>query len=233
MAYPSLRRALLVPLILSGAILATAACSDPPASGEVLIESEEDKALYSLGQFLGRQLGELELDSRELDRVMAGIRDQVEGVEPRVAPEEQQERAQRFARDRERAAADRIRGSERAYVDSFIEDGGKITDSGLAYRIIAEGEGDNPGANDVVEVHYEGRLTSGEVFDSSHARGETATFPLNRVIPGWTEGLQLIAPGGKIELVIPSELGYGDRGAPPNIPGGATLIFEVELIDVK
>ncbi len=90
-----------------------------------------------------------------------------------------------------------------------------------------------PTATDTVEVHYHGTLTNGEVFDSSVDRGKTISFPLNRVIKGWTEGLQLLKEGGKIKLVIPPELAYGDAGAPPKIPGGSTLIFEVELFKVN
>ena len=90
-----------------------------------------------------------------------------------------------------------------------------------------------PKATDTVEVHYHGTLTNGEVFDSSVDRGKTISFPLNRVSKGWTEGLQLLALGGKIKLVIPPELGYGEQGAPPKIPGGATLVFEVELFKIN
>ena len=109
----------------------------------------------------------------------------------------------------------------------------KTTESGLQYRILSPGEGESPTAQSTVECHYKGWLDDGTVFDSSYERGQPAAFPLNRVIAGWTEGLQLIKEGGKIELVIPSNLGYGDRGAPPTIPGGATLHFEVELLEIK
>ncbi|MBF0297571.1 MAG: FKBP-type peptidyl-prolyl cis-trans isomerase [Oligoflexia bacterium] len=120
------------------------------------------------------------------------------------------------------------------YIEKFIvEDGGVKTDSGLAYKILSVGQGKSPSASDTVEVHYEGTLIDGKVFDSSYERNAKISFPLNRVIKGWTEGLQLIKEGGKVQLVIPSELAYGDRGAPPVIPGGATLVFMVELFKVK
>lgn len=109
----------------------------------------------------------------------------------------------------------------------------QTTESGLKYKIVQAGEGEAPTAADTVVCHYRGWLDDGEEFDSSYKRGEPATFPLNRVIRGWTEGLQLIKAGGKIELEIPADLGYGDRGAPPVIPPGATLHFEVELIQIK
>ncbi|MBF0359773.1 MAG: FKBP-type peptidyl-prolyl cis-trans isomerase [Oligoflexia bacterium] len=121
-----------------------------------------------------------------------------------------------------------------AFLEKFIsENGGIKTETGLAYKIISEGNGKQPTARDTVEVHYKGMLINGEVFDSSYSRNQKISFPLKNVISGWTEGLQLIKEGGKIHLVIPSDLGYGDRGAPPVIPGGATLIFEVELFKVS
>lgn len=112
-------------------------------------------------------------------------------------------------------------------------EGVEVTASGLQYKHINVGEGKSPAATDTVEVHYEGKLTDGTVFDSSYQRGQTISFGLNQVIPGWTEGLQLMSEGGKAELYIPSDLGYGAAGAGGVIPGNATLIFTVELIQVK
>ncbi|MBI2601843.1 MAG: FKBP-type peptidyl-prolyl cis-trans isomerase [Deltaproteobacteria bacterium] len=120
------------------------------------------------------------------------------------------------------------------YVESFLkEDGVKSTTSGLAYKIVKAGSAKKPSPQDTVEVHYHGTLIDGKVFDSSVDRGEKISFPLNGVIPGWTEGLQLIGEGGEVRLVIPSELAYGDRGSPPVIPGGATLIFNVSLFRIN
>lgn len=109
----------------------------------------------------------------------------------------------------------------------------QTTESGLKYVVLKEGTGKSPNATDMVEVHYTGKLLDGTVFDSSVERGETATFPLNRVIAGWTEGLQLMKEGGKTVFYIPSRLAYGEQGAPGAIPPNADLIFEVELISVK
>jgi FKBP-type peptidyl-prolyl cis-trans isomerase FkpA len=107
------------------------------------------------------------------------------------------------------------------------------TPSGLQYRVLRKGNGGNPKATNTVKVNYHGWLDDGKVFDSSYQRGEAIEFPLNQVIPGWTEGMQQVGQGGMIELVIPSKLGYGDRGAPPVIPPKATLHFLVELIEVR
>jgi FKBP-type peptidyl-prolyl cis-trans isomerase FkpA len=107
------------------------------------------------------------------------------------------------------------------------------TKSGLKYRILRKGDGEKPKASSTIEVHYHGWLDNGKVFDSSYERRKSIGFPLNRVIKGWTEGMQLVGAGGMIELQIPSELGYGDRGAPPDIPPKATLHFLVELLEVN
>ena len=113
------------------------------------------------------------------------------------------------------------------------KEGIKATASGLQYEVLREGAGPKPGATSTVEVHYEGRLINGKVFDSSYQRNETISFPLNRVIPGWTEGLQLMPTGAKYRLYIPSELGYGSRGAGADIPPNAALVFDVELIPIR
>ncbi len=113
------------------------------------------------------------------------------------------------------------------------KDGIQTTTSGLQYEVVREGTGPKPGAVSTVEVHYEGRLIDGRVFDSSYQRKQTISFPLNRVIPGWTEGLQLMSTGSKYRLYIPSELGYGARGAGGDIPPHAALIFDVELISIR
>ncbi len=120
----------------------------------------------------------------------------------------------------------------------FLEENAKkegiqTTASGLQYEVLRDGDGKKPGAASTVEVHYEGRLIDGKVFDSSYQRKQTISFPLNRVIPGWTEGLQLMPIGSKYRLYIPSELGYGTRGAGGDIPPNAALIFDVELISIR
>ena len=129
-------------------------------------------------------------------------------------------------------------GPSKAHME-FLEankkkDGVKVTDSGLQYRFIKETkEGRKPNATDTVKVHYRGTLVDGTEFDSSYKRNEPISFPLNRVIPGWTEGVQLMSEGDKVELVIPHNLAYGDRGVPGAIPPFSVLIFEIELLEVQ
>ena len=122
--------------------------------------------------------------------------------------------------------------------EKFLAENGKkegviTTASGLQYQVLREGNGQSPKATDTVECHYEGTLIDGTKFDSSYDRGQTATFPLNQVIAGWTEGLQLMKEGGKYRFFIPYELGYGERGAGASIPPFSTLVFDVELVSVK
>lgn len=123
--------------------------------------------------------------------------------------------------------------ANKAYLEKAAAMPGAIrTPSGLVYRESRAGTGTSPSATDTVKVHYRGTLVNGTEFDSSYKRNEPIKFPLNHVIPCWTEGLQKMKVGGKSELVCPSSIGYGDRGSPPEIPGGATLIFEIELLGI-
>ena len=131
------------------------------------------------------------------------------------------------------AAADNASAGEAFLTANAKNDGVKTTASGLQYKVVKEGEGDSPAETDTVKVDYEGKLLDGTVFDSSYARGEPVEFALNQVIPGWTEGLQLMTPGSKYELYIPAELAYGPQGAGNRIPPNSTLIFTVELHEVK
>ncbi len=130
-------------------------------------------------------------------------------------------------------AGDAYANPQRNYLkENAKKEGVSVTKTGLQYRVLRKGKGKSPTANDQVQVHYKGTLISGEQFDSSYDRGQPATFPLKNVIPGWTEGLQLMKEGAKYEFVIPSSLGYGTMGSGNIIPPGATLVFEVELLKV-
>ena len=124
------------------------------------------------------------------------------------------------------------KAGEKFLADNAEKDGVVATNSGLQYQVLSAGDGPQPRASDEVTVHYKGTLTDGTEFDRSYRRGEPATFPLNRVIAGWTEGVQLMKVGAKYRFFIPSDLGYGERGAPPDIPPDSVLIFEVELLKI-
>ncbi len=123
--------------------------------------------------------------------------------------------------------------ASKAYLEKAAAEPGAVkTPSGLIYRELRAGTGTSPAATDTVKVHYKGALVNGKEFDSSYKRNEPASFPLNQVIPCWTEGVQRMKVGGKSELICPASIGYGERGSPPDIPGGATLVFEIELLGI-
>ncbi|NQZ05423.1 FKBP-type peptidyl-prolyl cis-trans isomerase [Idiomarina sp.] len=233
------------PLALSAIALAITACSqqEPYPVSQKKLESEQEKQAYALGSsvgsFVARNLDDQEKAEVMLDRqlVIAGFVDAVKG-ENKLSDEE----ADKLLNDlRSKVMEQRknVLGSKAAkegkafQEENAKKDGVKVTESGLQYEVIEAGEGVSPNEDDIVEVHYEGTLVNGEVFDSSYERGEPTVFPLNRVIPGWTEGLQLMKEGGKYRFVIPAELAYGDREVGGQIPPNSTLIFTVELLDVK
>jgi len=216
----------LVVLVLVPLVAAPAAWAQEP-------KSEDDKAFYAIGYSLAERLGPFALSATELEMVKAGLADGVLGRPRKADPRASMERIKQI-RDT-RAAA--VAAAEKKAGDAFVAkaaagSGAKKTESGLVITTIKAGTGPSPKATDKVKVHYHGTLTDGTVFDSSVQRGQPATFPLNGVIKCWTEGVQLMKVGGKSRLVCPSELAYGERGAPPRIKPGATLIFEVELLEI-
>jgi FKBP-type peptidyl-prolyl cis-trans isomerase FkpA len=214
------------------ALMLGASCNKGSKGGA--LKTDDDKALYSMGAMFGGRLAQLKLSKTELDVLIKGLRDAAENQKLEVNPEDFQLKVRDLFTDRMKVAAEGTKKDGIAYLDKFVKsEGATKTESGLAYKIIQAGSAVKPKAEETVEVHYKGTLLDGTVFDSSYERNEKITFPLNRVIKGWTEGLQLIGEGGKIKLVIPSDLAYGDGGAPPKIPGGATLTFEVELFKIS
>lgn len=204
-----------------------------PAIAEVDLSNDDAKKSYSLGLMIGdritKRYGDLDYNA-----LLEGIRAQHEGQEVQLSIEEAQTALQDFEQraQQERAASAKAAG-EKYLRENSERDGVTVTDSGLQYEVLQEGSGEKPTAENKVSVHYVGTLLDGTEFDSSIARGQPAEFGLSGVIPGWTEGLQLMSVGSKYRFVIPSELAYGERGAGQQIGPGETLIFEVELLAIK
>jgi len=217
-------------LILSALVLTACSKNDPKS---IKLESEDDKTFYAMGYMLGGNLQRLTLSDKELAALYKGVSSAAKNEKSEVEMGTYQARIQEVFKARMDKVAAKEKEAGTAFLEKFVkEEGATKTASGLAYKVIKEGTGATPAAEDIVEVHYHGTLTDGTVFDSSVERGKTIEFPLNRVIKGWTEGVQTMKVGGKTKFVIPADLAYGEAGAPPKIPGGATLVFEVELFKV-
>ncbi len=204
---------------------ANAAAPDPT--------TEDQKTLYALGLAVSQSLGTFTLSEAELEFVKSGLTDGVLKRPQKVDLQTYGPKINQLGQTRATALAEIEKKAGAAFATkAAAESGAKKTESGAIVTTIKEGKGATPKASDTVKVHYHGTLIDGTVFDSSVKRGEPATFPLNQVIKCWTEGVQLIKVGGKSRLVCPSAIAYGDRGQPPVIRPGATLVFEVELLDI-
>ncbi|MFP2908870.1 FKBP-type peptidyl-prolyl cis-trans isomerase [Pyxidicoccus sp. 3LFB2] len=196
-------------------------------------QTEEQKTLYALGLSIGRSISVFDMSPEELEYVKAGITTQVKGEKSPVDMETYGPKLQELARTRSTRKAEQEKEKSKKFLeDAAKESGAQKTESGLVYKELTAGTGESPKASDIVKVHYKGTLTNGTEFDSSYKRGEPTQFPLQGVIKCWTEGVQKMKVGGKAKLTCPSDIAYGDRGAPPNIPGGAALVFEVELLEI-
>ena len=199
-----------------------------------------DKLSYALGLGIGRQLSQMGAEDLNIDDFAQAIKDIIAGNDLQVTDQEAQSIVTEFFQQQEAkqraAAAEKYKDNkdkcEAWLAEKAMEDGVVTLPSGLMYQVINEGTGKKPTAADTVECHYEGRLIDGTVFDSSYKRGESATFPLNGVIAGWTEGVQLMSEGAKYRFFIPYQLAYGERGAGQAIPPFAALVFDAELIKV-
>ena len=200
-----------------------------------------DKFSYALGLGIGRQLSQMGANDLNAADFAQAVKDMIDGKEPQVPAAEAQQIVEDFFQkqeEKQRAeAAEKYKGAksegEKYLSENAKKEGVTTLPSGLQYQVLKEGNGKSPKATDKVVCHYEGMLIDGTMFDSSIQRGEPATFPLNGVIAGWTEGLQLMKEGAKYRFFIPYQLGYGERGAGASIPPFATLVFDVELIEVK
>src|SRR6266705_2523460 len=199
------------------------------------LKDQKDKVSYSIGMNIGANLSRQKVDINP-DVLAAGIKDAIAG-KTQLTQDQVKDVMQQFEKDMEQKQK---QAGEKNKTDGvkFLEEnknkeGVKATASGLEYKVLKEGTGPQPKATDMVTVNYRGTLIDGTEFDSSYKRGQPATFPLNGVIKGWTEGLQLMKTGAKYQLFVPPNLAYGERAAGPDISPNSTLIFEVELLEVK
>lgn len=217
---------LIVALVVTG----TAVAQDDAA--KPTLDTPEAKTAYAIGVQFGQFLknSPVELDLEILHKAMADV---MKGGEPALEQDEIMALMQEYQQARQTKEADaNIAEGDAWLAENATREGVKVTDSGLQYEVLTEGEGTPPTADDTVSVHYKGTFIDGEQFDSSYDRGTPAEFGVTQVIAGWTEALQLMKPGAKYKLYIPGALAYGPQGR-PGIPPNATLIFEVELLEVK
>jgi FKBP-type peptidyl-prolyl cis-trans isomerase FkpA len=203
-----------------------------PAGADELA-TDEQKTLYALGVAISQSLRAFGLSESELNIVQSGLTDGVLKQPMKVDMDTYGPMIQALAQNRIAAAAETEKKAGAAYVEkAAAEPGARKTRSGAVVQTLTPGTGASPTAEDTVTVHYVGTLTDGTQFDSSYKRGEPASFPLGGVIKCWTEGLQEMKVGGKSRLICPADIAYGDRGSPPVIKPGATLVFEVELLEI-
>jgi FKBP-type peptidyl-prolyl cis-trans isomerase len=204
------------------------------------LNTDQKKESYAFGIDVGQQLGQFK-EFIDNEAFFTGLQTVFTDGEPKISPDEfkelmqsfQAKQASRQKEQQEASGGDNTKEGEEFLAKNKDEEGVIVTDSGLQYKVLSSSEGEKPVATDKVNVHYEGKLLSGQVFDSSYQRGEPISFALNQVIKGWTEGVQLMPVGSKFEFYIPSELAYGANGAGGAIGPNATLIFQVELLGIE
>jgi len=236
-SFPMLAVALVAASLIVACNKQEGAATDGAAAA---LETDSQKFGYAIGVDLGKSLQPVKQDV-DITALKAGLDDVFSGTEPKLDDAAREEVKNTVAKKmQERQMQERLAQAEKAtaegekfLAENKAKEGVKTTESGLQYEVLTEGKGAKPTAQDRVTVHYKGTLINGETFDSSYDRGQPVTFPLANVIPGWTEGVQLMSPGAKYRFVIPSALAYGERGAGVKIGPNETLIFEVELISME
>ena len=192
-----------------------------------------EKLSYALGMIIGQNLKNMGVADLRNERFAKAVEDVIKGNAPEMTGAEANKLVSEFMQKEEARAGEAVRtAGENFLKENAGKEGVVVLPSGLQYKVLTEGKGKKPKATDQVKCHYEGTLIDGTVFDSSYCRGEPAVFPLNGVIAGWTEGVQLMGQGAKFRFFIPYQLAYGTRGAGQSIPPYAALIFDVELIEV-
>ncbi|MGH0033625.1 MAG: FKBP-type peptidyl-prolyl cis-trans isomerase [Myxococcota bacterium] len=228
----SASRAALLALL---ALLLTATTALPAAAQEPVPETDEEKTLYFIGVLLGKNaVYRFSPRPEEIPMIQAGLLAALEDREMALDENVYGPMLNELANARMAEAVEREKAAGKAFREEFAKQSGAVTtDSGLVFIELEAGEGDSPTIESEVKAHYEGSLSDGSVFDSSRARGRPGEFRLNAVVKCWQEAIPRMKEGGKAKFACPSDIGYGDRGMPPNIPGGATLVFEVELIGIN
>jgi FKBP-type peptidyl-prolyl cis-trans isomerase FklB len=221
-------------------LLIACAPEEPKPAAATQLDTPQSRISYTIGVNIGQDFKNQKLDI-DPDVLLLGLKDTLQGKELKLTEEEMVSEIQGFQKSmQEKLAAemDAQATTNKAEGEAFLAENAKkegvvVTESGLQYKVIEAGEGAAPGPNDVATVNYRGSLIDGTQFDSSYDRGQPATFPVGGVIAGWSEALQLMKPGAKFQLAIPSELAYGEKGAGQAIGPNATLLFDVELISVE
>jgi FKBP-type peptidyl-prolyl cis-trans isomerase FkpA len=227
--------ALLLLAAVCGACQKPAAPTASPSPSAAAL-TEDEKTIYALGAMIGQRFaGPMKLSEKELEILQRGVKATARGGQPEFPVGDYAPKFDALAKSRAAAGAADTKVQATAFRDAAAAEAGAVKlASGLVYKTLVPGTGKSPKPTDVVRVHYHGTLPDGKVFDSSVQRGQPAEFPLNQVIPCWTEGVQRMKQGEKAKLVCPSEIAYGDGGTPDgSIPPGATLVFEVELLGIK
>jgi len=205
-----------------------------PAALAQELKTDEQKTFYAIGMVLAREVSVFNLSPAETELVKKGFADATSGKKPAVDLEAFGPKIQELAQSRRQAFGEKQAAAGKSFLEKAAAEKGAVkTESGMVYLSQKDGGGPNPTASDTVKVHYRGTLTDGTEFDSSYRRGQPAEFPLGQVIKCWTEGLQKMKVGGKAKLVCPPSIAYGDKGAGGAVPPNATLVFEVELLEIK